>query len=115
MNMPWSSLLAILLENLRPLAWPFAGLLVLEVAILLRLWTAPRPLPIIRGIAPAAVVGLLVALAVFLLTPGFTQADFSALSGWLDWGSLTLLAFGSGLLAMLYAWPWAVWWRLRGT
>lgn len=112
MNMSLSSLFAILFENLRPFFWPLAVLLLLELAVLIRLWMGPRPLPLRRGMALALPIGALAAIAVFALAPAITQADFGALSGWLDWGFLTMMALGAGVLVTFLAWPWAVWWRL---
>jgi hypothetical protein len=113
MNMPLTSILAILTENLRPFFWPLLVLLALELVVLIRLWAGPRPLHLGRGLGPALLLGTVVAVAVFALAPSLTQADFSALSGWLDWGFLSLAALGAGVIAALLAWPFAVWWRLR--
>lgn len=113
MNMPLSSILAILFENLRPLLWPLAVILAVEMLVFWRLARGTRPLPVGRGLSLAAVFGLAAAVATFLLAPGLTQADFRALSGWLDWGFLAFISLAAGVVATLIAWPLAMWWRQR--
>ncbi len=56
----------------------------------------------------ALVVGALVAVAAFLLVPGWTRSSLSNLAYWVDWANLAAVAFGFGAAAGAFALPMRV-------
>lgn len=57
------------------------------------------------GLPLTLVVGVVVAVAAFLLVPGGTRSSLAELSYWVDWANLAAVAAGFGGVAMLFAWP----------
>jgi len=57
------------------------------------------------GLAPAALAGVAVAAAAFLLVPGATRSSLSELAYWVDWANLLGIALGFGAAAAAFAWP----------
>jgi len=58
-----------------------------------------------RGLPIAIAIGLVVAIAVFLLLPGWSGASFGEMRYWLDWANLAAMAAGFGGAAALLVWP----------
>lgn len=59
-----------------------------------------------NGLKRAAVLGLLIAVAVFFLLPSVLQSSLSELRYWVDWVALGGVALGAGVVGFLTLWPW---------
>ncbi|NLF53310.1 MAG: hypothetical protein GX576_02675 [Thauera phenolivorans] len=58
-----------------------------------------------RGLGPALMLALLVAIAAFLAIPSLTKSSLSEMGYWVDWANLIAIALGFGGVALALAWP----------
>jgi hypothetical protein len=57
------------------------------------------------GLRWALAIGVLVAAATFLATPGLTRSSLAELAYWIDWINLLAIAAAAGAVATAMSWP----------
>jgi len=85
--------------------WPWlAALLALWMVFL---WMARgRSRQAWRGALPGAIVlGVLVSVLIFFVTPGWSKSGLSDMKYWVDWANLLGIAAGWGAGAVVLFWP----------
>ena len=82
--------------------WPLLALL---LAVWLGLLVAARGRLGGRQVRQAALLGALVAVALFFSVPTLTQSSLSNMGYWVDWANLLAIALGLGALAAVFSVP----------
>lgn len=79
------------------------------LALLLAVWTvmlvAARRRLGARQVRQAALLGALVAVALFFSVPTLTQSSLANMGYWVDWANLLAVALGLGALAAVFSVP----------
>ena len=96
LNIVWELALAV---------WPWlAALLALWIVFLLM--ARGRSGATWRGAFPGAIVlGVLVAVIIFFITPGWSKSSLGDMKYWVDWANLLGIAAGWGAAAVILSWP----------
>ena len=82
--------------------WPLLALL---LAVWLGLLVAARGRLGARQVRQAALLGALVAVALFFSVPTLTQSSLANMGYWVDWANLLAIALGLGALAAVFSVP----------
>ena len=82
--------------------WPLLALL---LAVWLGLLVAARGRLGARQVRQAALLGALVAVALFFSVPTLTQSSLANMGYWVDWANLLAVALGLGALAAVFSVP----------
>lgn len=82
--------------------WPLLALL---LAVWLGLLVAARGRLGARQVRQAALLGALVAVALFFSVPTLTQSSLANMGYWVDWANLLAIAAGLGALATVFSLP----------
>ncbi len=82
--------------------WPLLALL---LAVWLGLLVAARGRLGGRQVRQAALLGALVAVALFFSVPTLTQSSLANMGYWVDWANLLAIALGLGALAAVFSVP----------
>ena len=82
--------------------WPLLALL---LAVWMGLLVAARGRLGARQVRQAALLGALVAVALFFSVPTLTQSSLSNMGYWVDWANLLAIALGLGALAAVFSVP----------
>ena len=82
--------------------WPLLALL---LAVWLGLLVAARGRLGGRQVRQAALLGALVAVALFFSVPTLTQSSLANMGYWVDWANLLAVALGLGALAAVFSVP----------
>lgn len=82
--------------------WPLLALLLAVWAVML---VAARRRLGARQVRQAALLGALVAVALFFSVPTLTQSSLANMGYWVDWANLLAVALGLGALAAVFSVP----------
>jgi hypothetical protein len=82
--------------------WPLLALLLAVWAVML---VAARGRLGARQVRQAALLGALVAVALFFSVPTLTQSSLANMGYWVDWANLLAIALGLGALAAVFSVP----------
>lgn len=82
--------------------WPLLALLLAVWAVML---VAARRRLGARQVRQAALLGALVAVALFFSVPTLTQSSLANMGYWVDWANLLAIALGLGALAAVFSVP----------
>jgi hypothetical protein len=82
--------------------WPLLALLLAVWAVML---VAARRRLGARQVRQAALLGALVAVALFFSVPTLTQSSLANMGYWVDWANLLAVALGLGALAAVFSLP----------
>ena len=82
--------------------WPLLALLLAVWAVML---VAARGRLGGRQVRQAALLGALVAVALFFSVPTLTQSSLANMGYWVDWANLLAVALGLGALAAVFSLP----------
>ena len=82
--------------------WPLLALLLI---VWLGMLVAARGRMGMRQATRAALLGLVVAVALFFSVPTLTQSSFANMGYWVDWANLLAVALGLGALAAMFSLP----------
>lgn len=85
--------------------WPWLAALA-ALWILLMAGAIRRQRTAWRSSLPGAIaIGLLVAVAIFFLTPAWTDSSLAEMKYWVDWANLIGIAAAWGVAGLAFAWP----------
>jgi hypothetical protein len=98
-------ILAVVLELLRPILAPMAGLIVLDLALLAVVVGRHRRLNLARGIRTAAVIGVLLGVAAALYFPVWTGASLTQLQSLIDYIAIIAAGVGIGFASACAVYP----------
>lgn len=82
--------------------WPLLALL---LSVWVALLVAARGRLGARQVRQAALLGALVAVALFFSVPTLTQSSLAKMGYWVDWANLLAVALGLGALAAVFSLP----------